>query len=755
MAIAFRAFFNTSYAARTHTIVDKPTGTVDGDIMVVAFFAGYSSSNPPDIVFTEPAGWTQIGTTTAVTQGGGGFSGKMWVGWKRASSEGADYTFTHSTSYATQAVIASYSGCLASGSPVDVFTQNSGLTTTSTGLSVTTTVANTMLLYVAHNWTGSTAAAPSGMTERFDGLINVDDEARASAGATSNRTQTIADPVWQAYMVALKPAGATAYTVTADAGTYAVTGTNATLTLATPNKRINVDAGSYAIIGTAATPVKAGGGAAPVFRALSSTSYIQRPSLTTIAKPTGTLDGDIMLAGVFAYYGTSFDPDTDMTLTPPAGWTLIDMNQVTTGTINEYGRLWVYWKRAASEGSSYDFLHEGTNGYVTQGVIAAYSGSSSSGSPIDVYSKTAGTGTAATYTGVTTTSGNDKLVLLAHNWTGSTTLTPPTGMTERFDATAYAADETITSAGATGTRSHTVNSSSAEPWAGFLIGLKAGGSVPAYSITAEAGSYSLTGTDATFRRGLKVIADPAAYAMAGTEATPFKLSGGVPVFRSISSIAYIQRSVLTNVTKPTGTVDGDIMLLGFLGAAAVDLDVKIDTPPAGWTLIGTPVSQAETGGGFFGKFWVYWKRASSEPASYDFLHTTTMNTQATIASYSGCIPTGTPFNVFSQAAGVGPVATATSITTTIGNTKLVYTGHNWDGTGNLAAPFGMTERDEGLVYFADEDRVTAGATSDRTQNLASSNPWQAFLVALLPPGVVSPFAFPPYQPAAFLPFLVR
>ena len=38
----------------------------------------------------------------------------------------------------------------------------------------------------------------------------------------------------------------------------------------------------------------------------------------------------------------------------------------------------------------------------------------------------------------------------------------------------------------------------------------------------------------------------------------------------------------------------------------------------------------------------------------------------------------------------------------------------------------------GVVYLADEDFATAGATGDRTQTLASSNPWSAFLVALKP-----------------------
>jgi hypothetical protein len=113
---------------------------------------------------------------------------------QRAASESGSYTFTH-ISRNTQGAMAAYSGCLASGTPFSAATSNntgSGPNaTTSTGLGITTTVANSWLLYIAHDYEGTGALSPpSGMTERFDSLVYTADQVIASAGATGTRTQT-------------------------------------------------------------------------------------------------------------------------------------------------------------------------------------------------------------------------------------------------------------------------------------------------------------------------------------------------------------------------------------------------------------------------------------------------------------------------------------------------------------------------------------------------------------------------------------
>ena len=201
----FRAVSNTTYASRASTIINKPAGVVDGDIMLAVVLGG--SATPASIDVTAPVGWAQIGTATTVQQSGGGFSGKLYVYWKRAVSEGADYTFTQANT------IDAGSECrlfrlLASGDPVDVSVRHPAPARQpgwrrrkrhhdgrqhETGLSPA-------------NWDGTGLAAPAGMTERFDATTYAADQDIVTAGPTGTRTQTLASSgPWQAYLVALKP----------------------------------------------------------------------------------------------------------------------------------------------------------------------------------------------------------------------------------------------------------------------------------------------------------------------------------------------------------------------------------------------------------------------------------------------------------------------------------------------------------------------------------------------------------------------
>ena len=188
---------------------------------------------------------------------------------------------------------------------------------------------------------------------------------------------------------------------------------------------------------------------------------------------------------------------------------------------------------------------------------------------------------------------------------------------------------------------------------------------------------------------------------------------------------------------PAGTVDGDILLTEiFVGDTGLPSNIDI-IPPTGWTQIGTNTEGANAG--FTGKLWLFWKRASSEPSGYDFDHAggSIFVTQSVMAAYSGCVTSGNPIDAFSvNSASTGSTATATGVTTTVASTKLVYAAHNWDGSGTLIPPTGMTERFEaiaGTAYLADADFAGPGATGDFTQAMSVTNhPWAAYLVALAP-----------------------
>jgi hypothetical protein len=143
------------------------------------------------------------------------------------------------------------------------------------------------------------------------------------------------------------------------------------------------------------------------------------------------------------------------------------------------------------------------------------------------------------YAGLTTTVANTKMVLLSHNWDNSGTLTPPRGahdgsdpvMTERFDELVYIADEGLPVAGGTGLR--TMFHASNGPFGGFLIALKpTAAPVTGYTVTATAGTYAMTGTDATMLRTYRPAAASSSYTITGTDATPTKAAVAITPSRA-------------------------------------------------------------------------------------------------------------------------------------------------------------------------------------------------------------------------------
>ena len=249
----FRSFDNTTYASRTNTTVNAPAGVVDGDIILLSLFQLHGSESVPAATF--PAGFTIIDST--LVNDGFGFYGAFNLAWKRASGEGSSYTITHATGN-TQAVVAAYSGCVASGSPIDAYSTNPQNNTNTSGVpgagranSVTTTVANTKLVFWQHNWDASTTLTPpTGFTERYDHLTYFADKDNAPIGATGNVDQSQASSSPSSlWLIALKPAaggGVTHRTMPAATGTAALSGQTAALRSA---RRLPVTNGTAAMSG--------------------------------------------------------------------------------------------------------------------------------------------------------------------------------------------------------------------------------------------------------------------------------------------------------------------------------------------------------------------------------------------------------------------------------------------------------------------------------------------------------------------------
>lgn len=147
------------------------------------------------------------------------------------------------------------------------------------------------------------------------------------------------------------------------------------------------------------------------------------------------------------------------------------------------GAVWIFaaWKRASGESGDYSATHTSRT---TAAMMSVYSGCIASGTPTDATPTTnQGTGTTATWTGVTTAT--DGTMLVAYGNGDTTAGASSSTMTERQDLagapdSGMAYDVVQTTAGATGNKTATITS---QNWMTFLIPLK---------IAAAAGGTSLT-----------------------------------------------------------------------------------------------------------------------------------------------------------------------------------------------------------------------------------------------------------------------
>jgi hypothetical protein len=149
------------------------------------------------------------------------------------------------------------------------------------------------------------------------------------------------------------------------------------------------------------------------------------------------------------------------------------------------------------------------------------------------------------------------------------------------------------------------------------------------------------------------------------------------------AIAYRSRSDTTHagapagstitLTKPTGTTDGDYLLLIFEIAYGTN-GLAVSSNPPGWTLFGWSGPVAN-GSGTYGYTLVYGKSASSEPASWDWVFNNApgfYNCQA--VAFSGVSAT-TPYEQNSEvyASNQADGATISRTATTTGVNELLVT----------------------------------------------------------------------------------
>jgi hypothetical protein len=168
--------------------------------------------------------------------------------------------------------------------------------------------------------------------------------------------------------------------------------------------------------------------------------------------PTGAVAGDIVVVGLYL-------ETTDATPTPPSGFTLKQDTSAANADVR--GRLLVYWKRlTGSDAGTYSFSW--TTSCTYEAAAGAYSGRIAAGDPWDsvqLISNASSSALTAVIPASTPRAGGDLVGFATNHATaGSTSWTPPSGMTERYDVSGSHlthADEEAVADGSTGTKTFT------------------------------------------------------------------------------------------------------------------------------------------------------------------------------------------------------------------------------------------------------------------------------------------------------------
>ncbi|MEO6452650.1 MAG: DUF2341 domain-containing protein [Ginsengibacter sp.] len=170
---------------------------------------------------------------------------------------------------------------------------------------------------------------------------------------------------------------------------------------------------------------------------------------------------------------------------------------------------------------------------------------------------------------------------------------------------------------------------------------------------------------------------PATFYSVGSEAT------NVANYRASASAGATTGVLSLVITKPTGTVSGDVMI----AAISVRPNTATITPPSGWTLIRRTNNAASTAHSHA----TYWKAAGgSEPANYTWSFSASTGSAGGISTFYN-VNTTSPINVENGQTTASALTHASpSVTTTLANTIIVTT-HSFASCATWTPPTGMTE----------------------------------------------------------------
>ena len=201
-----------------------------------------------------------------------------------------------------------------------------------------------------------------------------------------------------------------------------------------------------------------------------------------------------------------------------------------------------------------------------------------------------------------------------------------------------------------------------------------------------------------------------------------------PTYQSSDSATGSSSPATAN--KPSGTVDGDLLVVGLMLDKGSDVSI---TPPSGWTLIRRTDSGSNNG------MATYYKVAgASEPADYDFGLSGGSSWAIGISRING-FDTSDPVDVSQGDTGGSGDVDAPSVTTTVSNTLVLafYTnkkGATYTPDGGTSEQYDDPNTSDGLPsnMLATFAKVTAGSTGVKTAQPSESDAWTGQKVAISP-----------------------
>lgn len=315
--------------------------------------------------------------------------------------------------------------------------------------------------------------------------------------------------------------------------------------------------------------------------------FVVRPRPLTINVPAGTAANDVMIASI-TVRACSATSGAACTVTPaaPAGWTLVDTVDQTTGAGTDgFGnRLFVYSRVAtAAEPASYTWTFGGTPVHAgAAGGILSFAGVDVT-SPVVV---SAGQATPASYNhtapSIDTGAVAETMLVSTHTVNSSGTWTPPPGMTEQVDIASLTPPNSLglalqmnyepwAPAGATGTRTSVLSNPPAnDTGATHMLALRP--SIDHYAISYPNGATAVTCEALNVRVTAHDLGHNAAAVPAGVVMT-FTTTTGTGVWLSPAVSG-------TGTWSPSGANDGQASYTWPGGESVVEVRLRHNTPLA-------------------------------------------------------------------------------------------------------------------------------------------------------------------------------